>query len=544
MFMNKNLFLRLCLTLTVLLSLYSCRQDLLPEKETYNNSSSFQLTSKRISINESKHKAKLLPELEKLEAKFKAFSKTNTQGKTVNYGNGVSIDTNDVTYIENGPNYHTYTFSIKRENAPADAPLENLVLSPLTDGTYRELLFSYSLSPQEKQTLMNGGFVDTKNKVTVTDLQKGTFNSDGQLAKNTVCTWTIDTHYTTCSEGLHSHGETAGSGDPGTGTCNAETLSQLVVLVVGDCKALGDDGTPGGSTGPGTTGPGTTSPGGLGSGEDDGSGNTGSPSNEPGNCNGGLTAPQTPNYDISDGGCGGGIPTQPTLPTKSITPCAMLKRNSNDTRFQTKLDSLKTRVMPSTNGYDEHETAVVVTNDFGQLVYNTYVTPNEAGPNVQSVKIGITNSDIAVMHNHTVKSAFLAPSYLDLVDFYDHYKFLDAAVQPYYIYYLACYNGEVYALKADDMASLDAFFADFTTIGSGNFSKVEKAKAYSKMRGFYIDNGMNGDNPHDKDKSEKIFLNIAQSFGNGISLYRIDNSRWGKLRLDPDGTVKKDDCPL
>ncbi|KAA0128699.1 hypothetical protein FY557_07405 [Chryseobacterium sp. SN22] len=538
---EKKLFFRLCLILLVTLSAYSCRTDQFNENDHYRDSSKSQLISKRISLDEARHKAKLLPELEKAEAKFK--EKSFAQGKTVNYGNGISIDTDDVTYIENGPNYHTYTFNIKRENAPADAPVENLVLSPLTDGTYRELLFSYSLSPQEKQILMDRGFVDTKNKVTVTDLQKDTFNTGGQLAKSTVCTWTIDTHYTTCSEGLHSHGETAGSGEPGSGTCNAETLSQLVVLVVGACKSIGDDGVPGGSTGPGTTGPGT-SPGGLGSGENDGSGNTGSPSNGPGDCNGGLTAPQTPNYDISDGGCGGGIPTQPTLPVKNITPCTMLKRNSNDTVFRDKLDDLKTRVIPSTNGYDEHETAVVVTNDHGQLVYNTYIMPKEIGPNVQAVKIEVTDSDIAVMHNHTVKSAFLAPSYLDLVDFYDHYKFLNAAVKPYYIYYLACYNGEVYALKADDMAALDAFFADFTTIGSGNFSKDEQTKAYSKMRGFYIDNGMNGDNPHDKDKSEKIFLNIVQSFGNGISLYRIDDSRWGKLRLDPDGTVKKDDCPL
>ncbi|MFN4363307.1 hypothetical protein [Chryseobacterium hispalense] len=88
----------------------------------------------------------------------------NAQTKTVNYGNGISIDTDDVTYIENGPGYHTYTFNIKRENAPADTPVENLVLSPLTDGTYRELLFSYNLSLHEKQILMNGGFVDTKIK--------------------------------------------------------------------------------------------------------------------------------------------------------------------------------------------------------------------------------------------------------------------------------------------------------------------------------------------------------------------------------------------
>lgn len=47
-------------------------------------------------------------------------------------------------------NYHTDTFRIDRENAPADAPIENLVLNPLPDGTYKELLVSYNLTVQEK----------------------------------------------------------------------------------------------------------------------------------------------------------------------------------------------------------------------------------------------------------------------------------------------------------------------------------------------------------------------------------------------------------
>ncbi|WEK69138.1 MAG: hypothetical protein P0Y62_14960 [Candidatus Chryseobacterium colombiense] len=66
----------------------------------------------------------------------------------IDYGNGVSIDTDDVIYIENGPHYYTYTFHIKRDNAPEDAPLENLLLSPLPDGSYREL---YTLTSIESR---------------------------------------------------------------------------------------------------------------------------------------------------------------------------------------------------------------------------------------------------------------------------------------------------------------------------------------------------------------------------------------------------------
>ena len=138
--------------MTVLgLMLQSCRNDYLNEQhEAYNNSSAFKLTSKTISLQESKHYDKLSTELQKAEQTFKTF-KTNIFGKVVNYGNGVSIDTDNVIYIENGPGFHTYTFRINRENAPADAPVENLLLTPLPDGTYREFLVTYNFTQQEKQ---------------------------------------------------------------------------------------------------------------------------------------------------------------------------------------------------------------------------------------------------------------------------------------------------------------------------------------------------------------------------------------------------------
>ena len=107
MTMKRNLLLRLCLILMVYFTAYSCRQDLLPEQETYHNTSAFQLTSKRISLNEAKHKAKLTAELSKAKDEFKAFAKKNVQGKTVNFGDSISVNTESVIYMENGPNYHT-----------------------------------------------------------------------------------------------------------------------------------------------------------------------------------------------------------------------------------------------------------------------------------------------------------------------------------------------------------------------------------------------------------------------------------------------------
>ncbi len=50
----------------------------------------------------------------------------------MDYGDGVSINTDDVIYIENGTGFHTYTFNIKYDNVPENAPVENLVLSSLS----------------------------------------------------------------------------------------------------------------------------------------------------------------------------------------------------------------------------------------------------------------------------------------------------------------------------------------------------------------------------------------------------------------------------
>ncbi|SDM05272.1 hypothetical protein, partial [Chryseobacterium taihuense] len=113
--MKKKLFLRLCLMFLVGVSAFSCRTEEFHNEEEAHGSTQFRLTTQRISLSEAKHKAKLLTELKEAEEKFKVFSKTSTQGKIIHYANGVSIDADQVTYIENGPNFHTYTFHLTRQ---------------------------------------------------------------------------------------------------------------------------------------------------------------------------------------------------------------------------------------------------------------------------------------------------------------------------------------------------------------------------------------------------------------------------------------------
>lgn len=278
------------LMLLALVFLLSCRTDQFPEKEVYNNTSAFQLTSKRISLNESKHKAKLLPELEQVENMFKTFSKSNAQGKLVNYGEGVSIDTESVIYIENGPNYHTYTFNIIRDNALPTNPVENLVLTPLTDGTYKELLVFYNLTIQEKQILLNGGLVNTKGKTTITELSQGTYTP---LSKGmTACGWQETYTMMGCSD-VHDGVSTHNSGNTETwGSCTADRKPGLYMTMVYKCDFI----FTGNETGGEEYGPGDE--------------NT-----EPCNGNGVATNPTDPNTNIGEGGCSGVV----TIPTLSMS---------------------------------------------------------------------------------------------------------------------------------------------------------------------------------------------------------------------------------
>src|SRR5687768_9366532 len=127
--------LRLSLLIALFATLWSCRNDYFPDQqENPNDRNVLRYTYKRISLEESKHKTNLIPELKKVNEKFKTLE-TYVSGKAVKYSNGVSVNTDDVIYIERGSNVHSYTFHLTRDNAAEDAPLENLVLSLLPDGT-------------------------------------------------------------------------------------------------------------------------------------------------------------------------------------------------------------------------------------------------------------------------------------------------------------------------------------------------------------------------------------------------------------------------
>lgn len=519
--------LRLCLILLAAFSAYSCRTDQFHENETYSDSSKFQLTSQRISLNESKHKSLLVPELEKAEAAFKN-SKTNVVGRVINYENGVSIDTDDVIYIENGPNYHTYTFHIKRENASADAPLENLLLSPLPEGGYKEFLITYYLTALEKEKLQTGLPVDTNGKTLVTELANGTFNSGGQLARFT-CGEVSETIWVECSQHVHNQ-----SNVEDWVNCKATVGPSVYTIVTFKCWEENDDiitPDPGGGGSSGGGGGGST-PGGT----------TPPPNNPP--CTG-TTIPTNPEAGFTDeNGCPIGFPSLPNFPTdEEKTSCDILKENSANPVFQGKLDSLKNRTVVHK---DPHETVVNVKKAGAKLIYNVSAKPADIGiANTTAAEGEVSNYDIASMHNHPKKHLPIF-SFGDIVGFYSNYKYVAPVRKHAYTYYVTNENGTTYALRMNDVSALDALFAGLN-LDTANTTDEEKFIARDKMRKLFKKHGED-DFLYDQIRAEKLFMSVLNDpevgGSNGMHVYRKDDDGWGKLKMDANGNVTKENCPL
>ncbi|SUX48772.1 hypothetical protein [Chryseobacterium indoltheticum] len=298
--MKNKFILRLLMIAILVITIHSCRDsEILAEHDnaSHGNSTQLKLSSKKIRLEQSKHKLLLKNELERATNNLKKI-KTNVFGKNVDYTNNILIDTDNVTFIENGPNFHTYTFNLIRENAPEDAPIENLVLAPMFDGTYKEILISYNLTIQEKKAILRGENLSTKGKSHIMELNGGTFNLAPAKSQN--CSWVEADSYTWCSEGVHHNGE-------GSGSCSAGVKSQLIKVTLLKCESV-DDGS-------GNTGGGGSSGGSGGGGNPGGGGSGGGTPTEPCNGNGVATGPLDPSTDIGDGSDCTGIPTIPTLST-------------------------------------------------------------------------------------------------------------------------------------------------------------------------------------------------------------------------------------
>lgn len=321
----KNKKLKIFVYLSVILGfLVSCRTDFVNEQIVKNNNAS-SLTSRSISLQESPHRQRLAPILSELN---KNLNNGNKSQKSVNFGDSIIVDTDDIIMMENGSNYHTYTFKVKRTNAKPNDPVENLLLSALPNGTYREFWVTYNVSENEKQLIQNGGSVNFKNKLNIVELFEHNFQNLVQKTIDVNCGWHANITYTKCNGNLHhEHGELPESQG---GPCKASEPSVPIITYYYSCDTVymddnGSDWMFGGGGNNGNTGGGAFPC-------------PDCPASEP--CVQVPTSP-TPSTAITDAnGCFVGLPTTPNIGIEE-TPCKKIKAQRADDDFKKRIDTLQ-----------------------------------------------------------------------------------------------------------------------------------------------------------------------------------------------------------
>lgn len=509
--MKQKFILWLSLLAVFNFMLQSCRNDHFLEQETYSNSSKFNLSSKTISLNESKHQLKLIAELDKVQTELKSI-KTNVSGKVVNYGNGVSIDTDNVIYIENGSNYHTYTFKINRENAPIDAPVENLLLVPLPDGSYRELLVVYNLTAQEKQKILSGIGVDTKGKTTITELTKGTFNGGGQLAKTT-CGYKEETYWQDCSEHIHNQ-----SNVNEWVNCTASTKPSVYTVVSFRCWEEQDetiDTTPidgGTSDGGGTSG---------------NTGTGGGATTEP--CD--TTIPTSPEQGLTDpNGCPIGSPTLPNLGITINDPCKLAKGPTSTINATLHTPSIATEMSSlenhAANSFTEYGTAIINTGT-SIIAADPYSNNNPNNPGQVSITVPSVGDYLANAHTHPGHGA-APPSAKDFYNVLSNAK----EYPTYQGSFVFCANGTKYALVVKDRAKAEAFLNAYPLATNTEQPDGKKFNEHSVVGRDYLSivaDYQRGRLPSysgssQNDGLESAWAQILEKYDTGISIAKTDNT--------------------
>ncbi|MDR6405713.1 MULTISPECIES: hypothetical protein [Chryseobacterium] len=524
--MTKKFISWLSLMAVFILLLQSCRNDQFPEQETHNNGSAFRLTSKTISLSESKHFAKLSTELQKAEQTFKTF-KANVSGKVVHYGNGVSIDTDQVIYIENGSNYHTYTFKINRENAPTDAPVENLLLTPLPDGTYREFLVTYNFTEQEKQIILSGGDVNRKGKVEVTELEKGTFGNP--MGKQTCGYQDVDVYFA-CYTGDHHAGNESTWGScnwesaEGGGGYPAKHYTMVAMVCTGDPDPIDDSFYPiggGGSSGGGGIFPNPD------------------PQPEEPPC---VVVPST-SLDptlTDENGCAIGTPTLPNLGGNPNNPCEKIKNTLNKPEVQNKIQKLKQQAqLPAVNSLGGEKGFKVKTDG----------TIEDAGwTDKHKVDYGDLSASYVSYHNHTLRGIhMLSHRDLDILLALTKHNSVtgpsnamhgmiaaegDGNGGYMYLNYVVRFNGTYQ----------DAIGFNFT---DDQLNKIETK--YEDVIDKLLADPSNTDNNGstlNKEGLQKLFFAAAKLMGmqNNVILYRIDEDGVKEIGLNSDGSTTLYPC--
>jgi hypothetical protein len=133
--------------------------------------------------------------------------------------------------MENGSNYHTYTFRVISQDPSAD--IQNLVMSPLTDGSYERFLVTYHLTEAEKMAISQDQYVDIAGKINIVYLENDQIPTETNNSMG--CKWVEVTHIHACSSNEHGEWNIEEWGE-----CEASTKPYVYTTMVYQCTEQED----------------------------------------------------------------------------------------------------------------------------------------------------------------------------------------------------------------------------------------------------------------------------------------------------------------
>lgn len=505
--------LKLLSFLLILLVLAACRNDHLQDLHYQEEGAKNQLVSKIISLNESVHKNKIAPQLSKTKYELKkntAFSKGAPLGE-------ITIDTEHVIYIENGPNYHTYTFAIERTNPSPNDPIENLLLTPLPDGTYKEFLVIYNFTEQEKENISNGNYSYSGSNTTITELASGTFNTNGALARQ-FCGWETRTGWNPCSSSDHDGSnfhECAFLNNLSAGTPPTTYTYSVYVCPQDETIAPSDPPESGGGGGGGSLDPPCET----------------CPPHTPVECIEVPTDPTQPSTGIGDDGrCIVGIPTLPNLPNpKNNTPCLKIKANFEDDRFKEKVAAID---KPSVFNMD-HEMGYAAGYPINTSLTEIQYPPMENKVGTHSVTLPSGSQYFGFIHSHTDDNGDIIRA--RIFSNADVATFLTSCVRN------AQQHGDISDAYAMVITSEGNYMLKYT--GTGNFNigpgqLKNWSNWYNKKFRELVEN-----DELTQTNLEKMFMRFLNESVNipGLEIYHIEKNTGKASKMNNDATKKP--CP-
>ncbi|HEX7869018.1 MAG TPA: hypothetical protein VF455_02805 [Chryseobacterium sp.] len=293
---------------------------------------------------------------------------------------------------------------------------------------------------------------------------------------------------------MHSHGEPAGSGEPGTETCAAPVLSQLVVMVDRTCTALPADTSLG----------------------ENGEGGGGGPQNGPGGLGG-----NQPEETIT-------MPNVPLLTRNN--PCQKLNNLFDPTKANVK--TLITEGMYDyINNSSVGEAGVYLKKDAN----GAYV--NEVAPytGTASLPPKFGGNYYSIIHTHP-KSTYPMFSYSDLTVLYKLEMEALSHNRRQSSFLLVCEddNGvkQTYAIVFESSGLLMEDVLNKPELAGCTIK--QKIDALDKKLKEMYDAEYNNDTPNYKPNYERVFLQFC--FGTNIGLYKADSNltNWSKLTIATD----------